>query len=123
MGPSVQERLGTSRESPVESYTHDLEHFPYEEGLRDLGEFSVEKTVRKSNQSVLINIQRQVDEARLFSTVPSDRKRSSGHRLQYREFHTNMRRSWSRALEQAAWRSTVSSGDTKNPPGHFFFAV
>jgi len=34
----------------------------------------------------------QVDEKRLFSAVPSDRTRSNRHKLEYRKFHTNMKK-------------------------------
>jgi len=33
-----------------------------------------------------------VDGARLFSTVPSNRIRASGHKLEHRKFHTNTRK-------------------------------
>ena len=57
----------------------DLEHFPYEERLRDLGLFSLGKRLRVN----LINAYKylmgssQVGGVRLFSTVPNNRTRDN----------------------------------------------
>ena len=54
----------------------DLEHLPDEEGLRDLGLFSLEKTEWRLYQHIRYLKDRcQVDGARLFSVVPSDGKK------------------------------------------------
>ena len=74
-----------------------LEHRSYEEGLSDLGLFSLEKRRLRGD---LINVYkylrcgRQRDEARLFSVVCSDRTRTYGRKLECRKFHTNMQRNF-----------------------------
>ena len=75
-----------------------LKHLSYEERLSNLGLFSLEKGRRKED---LINVYkylkgggRQMDEARLFSVVYSERTRSNGLKLKHRKFHTNMQKNF-----------------------------
>jgi len=72
-----------------------LEHLSYEERLRQLGLFSLEKRKLKEDLITVytyLKEWRKENEARLFSVVASARTRGNGHTLKHRRFPLNIRK-------------------------------
>ncbi|TRZ19852.1 hypothetical protein HGM15179_007254 [Zosterops borbonicus] len=92
LGSSVQERQRGTGEGPLENtrMLRDPEHLSCEERLRELGLFSLEKRRLRGD---LINAYKYLKGvcrdygARLFSAMPRDRRRSSGHELKDKKSH------------------------------------
>jgi len=105
-----------------------LEHFTYEERLRDLGLFSVEKRrlneILSSRMDTWLYLSKE-DGTRLFSVLPNDRTSCNGHKLKHRKSHLSIRKSFfysesDQTLEQVAQRGCGVSiiGNSHNLNGH-----
>ena len=104
-----------------------LEHLPYEERLRELGLFSLEKRRLRGD---LINVYQylkygvQGELACPFSLVSGDRTRGNGCKLEHRKFHTNMGRNFSPVRVREPWDrlprgcGVSFSGEIPAPSGH-----
>ncbi|PKU48899.1 hypothetical protein llap_755 [Limosa lapponica baueri] len=83
-----------------------LELLPYEERLRELGLFILEKRKLRGD---LINAYKYLkgglkeDGAGFFSVVLSDRTSGNGHKLEYSKFHSNMRKNFFTVRVTESW--------------------
>ncbi|XP_077772840.1 uncharacterized protein LOC114582471 [Podarcis muralis] len=93
-----------------------LETMPYEEQLRELGMFSLEKRRLRGDMIAMFKYIKgcHIEEGeRLFSAAPEKRTWSNGSKLQERRFHLNMRKNFLTVRAVRQWnllpRSVVES--------------
>ncbi|KAJ7411152.1 hypothetical protein WISP_104064 [Willisornis vidua] len=102
-----------------------LDHFSYEERLRELSLVSLEERRLRVD---LVNPYKCLqglseDGARLFSVMSRNRTRSNSHKLN-KKFHINMRKNFFMLRVAEHWNSfqgehgVSPSGDIPDPPGH-----
>ncbi|GAB0179394.1 hypothetical protein GRJ2_000404700 [Grus japonensis] len=99
-----------------------LEHLCYEERLRALCLFSLEKWRLRGylfNANKYLKGGCQEEGARLFSVVPSDRTRGNGHKLEYRKFYPNMRRNFFTVRVTEPWNRLPREA-VESPPLEIF---